>query len=171
MKEEKNTCCFLGHRKIIETESLKTKLYETIETLIVNNNVEYFLFGSRSDFDKLCYDIVTRLKEKYTKISRIYVRAEYPYIDESYRAYLLKNYEETYFPECVLSSGKAVYVERNNKMIDEANFCVFYYCDRYAPPKRKYSRRDVVEYQPKSGTTLAYEYAKRKKKLIINVFE
>ncbi len=36
---------------------------------------------------------------------------------------------------------------------------------------RKYSKRSIGYYQPKSGTALAYAYAKQKKKLIINVFE
>ena len=42
MKE--NTCCFFGHRTINETEELKAKLYKTIENLIVNDNVDTFVF-------------------------------------------------------------------------------------------------------------------------------
>ena len=57
-----------------------------------------FLFGSKSRFDDLCYEAVTELKKKYVHIQRIYVRAEFPYIDESYKSYLLKGYEETYYP-------------------------------------------------------------------------
>ena len=51
-----NTCCFFGHRTINETEELKSKLIEIIEKLIVDEKVDTFLFGSRSDFDDLCYD-------------------------------------------------------------------------------------------------------------------
>jgi len=35
-----NTCCFFGHRTINETEELKAKLYKTIESLVVNENVD-----------------------------------------------------------------------------------------------------------------------------------
>lgn len=71
-----NTSCFFGHRTINETAELKSKLIEIIEKLIVDEKVDTFLFGSRSDFDDLCYDIITQLKEKYPHIKRIYVRAE-----------------------------------------------------------------------------------------------
>ena len=103
--DKEKTCCFFGHRKIDETEELKNKLSEIIENLIVNENVDTFLFGSKSQFDDLCHKIVTELKEKYPHI------------------------------------------------------------------RRKNSRRDLFDYQPKSGTAVAYNYAVRKKKEIINVFK
>lgn len=40
MQIKENTCCFIGHRKINETEELKQKLTEVIENLIVNENVD-----------------------------------------------------------------------------------------------------------------------------------
>lgn len=46
-----------------------------------------------------------------------------------------------------------------------------YYDKNYLPPRRKNSRSDIVDYQPKSGTALAYEYAKRKGVRIINLYE
>ena len=51
---EHYTACFFGHRKIDETEELKNKLYEIIEKLIVNEKIDTFLFGSKSEFDSLC---------------------------------------------------------------------------------------------------------------------
>ena len=98
----KNTCCFIGHRKINVTDELKEKLRVVIKRLIVDENIDSFLFGSKSQFDDLCWDIVTEIKKKYSHIKRIFVRAEYPYIDESYKAYLLESYEDTYFPKSVL---------------------------------------------------------------------
>ena len=94
-----NTCCFIGHRTINETEDLKSKLNEIIEKLIVDENVDTFLFGSKSRFNSLCLELVTELKEKYPHIKRVYVRAEYLYISERCKNYLLKNYEDTYYPE------------------------------------------------------------------------
>ena len=52
MKNMKS-CSFIGHRKINESEELKSKLYNIVEDLILNKNVTEFLFGSRSDFDNL----------------------------------------------------------------------------------------------------------------------
>ena len=66
------------------------------------------------------------------------------------------------------NAGRASYVERNQEMINKSDFCIVYYDENYAPPKRKNSRRDLTDYQPKSGTKIAYDYAVKKKKIIIN---
>jgi len=54
MKE--NTCCFIGHRTIKETEELRNKLSATIERLITDEKADTFLFGSKSRFDSLCLE-------------------------------------------------------------------------------------------------------------------
>lgn len=164
-----HTCCFFGHRKITETDELKSKLYNEIELLITNRRVHTFLFGSKSQFDDLCYKIVTKLKEKYPHIKRIYVRAEFPYIDDSYKEYLLESYEDTYYPSKMIDAGKAAYVERNYEMINNSRYCICYYDENYYPPRRKNGKRNLNDYQPKSGTALAYAYALRKNIAIINV--
>ena len=167
--DKEKTCCFFGHRKIDETEELKNKLSEIIENLIVNENVDTFLFGSKSQFDDLCHKIVTELKEKYPHIRRVYIRSAFQHIPDWYEDSLLEYYEETYFPEKIENSGRASYVERNQEMINKSDFCVVYYDENYLPPRRKNSRRDLTDYQPKSGTKVAYDYAVRKRKEIINV--
>ena len=153
---EIQTCCFFGHRKINETEEQKSKLIEIIERLIVDEKVDTFLFGSKSRFNSLCLELVTELKEKYPYIKRVYVRAEYPDINEQYTNYLLEGYEETYYPEHIRSSGRAAYVERNYEMINKSKFCIVYYDEPNAPTTRK------------SGTKIALDYAiKHKKEVII----
>jgi hypothetical protein len=52
--------------------------------------------------------------------------------------------------------------ERQNDAVPDF-FCVFYYNPCYSPPKRKHSKRDISEYQPKSGTQLAWEYANKRR--------
>ena len=156
-------CSFFGHRDTEQTEELKQKVREIVERLIVEEGVDTFLFGSRSKFNDLCLLVVTELKEKYPHIKRVYVRSQYPYIDKLYKAYLLESYDETIIPQSVKNAGKASYVERNQEMINASDFCVFYYNPSYLPPKRKYSKRDISEYQPKSGTRLAWGYAAQKK--------
>ena len=150
-----HTCCFFGHRKINETEELKSKLIEIIEKLIVENSVDTFLFGSKSRFNDLCYEIVSKIKEKYPHIKRIYVRAEYPDIDETYKNYLSESFEETYYPEKIIGAGKASYVERNYEMIDKSHYCIVYYDEANAPTTRK------------SGTKITLDYAIKNQKHII----
>ena len=150
-----NTCCFFGHRTINETEELKTKLIQKIEELITKERVDRFLFGSKSRFDSLCLNLVTELKERYPHIKRVYVRAEYPYISEEYKKYLLESYEDTYYPKKILNSGKASYIERNYEMIDNSKYCVVYFEKDYVPTTRK------------SGTKIALDYAIKQRKEII----
>ncbi len=170
MKDIKlHTCCFFGHRKINETPELIERLTKEMEVLITEKEVDVFYFGSKSEFDNLCHKIVTDLKEKYSHIKRIYVRSAFQHIPDWYEDSLLKHYEGTYFPEHMENAGKASYVERNQEMIIHSKFCVVYYDENYLPPRRKNSRRDLFDYQPKSGTAVAYDYAVKKKKEIINV--
>ena len=134
----------------------------------MEKEVDTFYFGSKSEFNDFCHKIVTDLKEKYPYIKRIYVRAEFPFIDESYKKYILESYEDTYYPKRMVNAGKTAYVERNCEMIDNSSFCICYYDENYAPPRRKNSKQDLLDYQPKSGTKIAYDYAVSRKLTIYN---
>lgn len=164
------TCCFIGHRKIRIINKLINIIYESIESMIKNDGINTFLFGSNSEFNDICFEIVSKLKSNFKYIKRIYVRAEFPYIDDDYREYLLQKYDETIFPDKLLNSGRAVYVERNKYMIDNSYICLCYYDENYKPPRRKRNRRDLFDYQPKSGTSIAHSYAEKKCDKVINVF-
>lgn len=110
------------------------------------------MFGSKSQFDKLCLNVVTALKEKYPHIKRIYVRAEYQFIDDNYRNYLLNFYNDMYFPEKVIGAGKASYIMRNCEMVEKSKVCIVYY---------------KPQTERKSGTKYAKEYAEKKVREII----
>ena len=178
-------CCFIGHRKIIETQELKQRLQKTIENLIKENNVKTFIFGSRSEFDFLCHKIVSNLMNIHPIIERVVYtcKSELAVLKED-KAELeqifsnafkqnitLCEYEKEIEHKTKFTSGKASYIERNKAMIDDSDFCIFYYDKNYKPQKRRLKISDVFEYQPNSGTALAYKYATSKKKNIINLFE
>lgn len=163
------TCCFIGHRKIVITDELNKKMHDTVKNLIENEKVYTFLFGSKSAFNRFAYKIVTEIKLKYSQIRRIYVRAEFADISEDYKNYLLEGYEDTYYPDKIIGAGKQAYVERNYEMIEKSDFCVCYYDVNYQPPKRKGGNGNLIENQPKSGTKIAYEYAVKRHKEVINV--
>ena len=178
-------CSFFGHRKIEITEELKQQVKEIVEDLIVNHNVLTFLFGSRSDFDYLCHLVVTELKEKYPNIKRIAytcrsetctLESERAHWEEVYSHFrkekvTLLGVEEEVEHKTKYTSGRASYVERNQAMINDSDYCIFYYDENYQPEMRKYSKRSIGYYQPKSGTALAFAYAKQKKKEVVNVFK
>ena len=150
----KNSCCFFGHREIIETEDLRKNLFVILEALVKKEEVEIFVFGSKSRFNNLCYEMVTKPKEKYPKISRIYIRGEYENANDSYISYFLEKYEETYFSVQAVNATKAVYIKRNYEMIDLCERCVIYYNEKCMPKTRK------------SGTKIALDYAIKKSKKI-----
>ena len=117
--------------------------------------INKFFYTKNKNILKTAYTMM--LKEKYCDIN------------DSYKDYLLESYEDTYYPEHIENSGKAAYVERNLEMINKSKFCVVYYDENYLPARRRNSRRDLTEYQPKSCTKIAYEYATKKGLNIINV--
>ncbi len=162
------TCCFFGHRQIEDTPALRAKVVGIVETLIVKEDVDTFLFGSKSAFNSLCYNLVTKTKEKYPHIKRVYVRGEYADIPDFYEEYLLEGYEQTYYPRRIRGAGRASYVERNYEMINQSAVCVVYYDENYAPPRRRKGYGDLRDYQPKSGTAIAYQYAVKKNIRIFN---
>ena len=152
-----NTCCVFGHREIEKSEELRARLGDIIEELIACEGVDTFLFGSKSRFNDLCYELVTAAKQKHPHIKRVYVRAEYPQISEDYRNYILQSYEDTYYcSEKAADCGKAAYVERNCKMIDSSRICIVYYTGQGTVGARK------------SGTEIAFKYAVKHGRKIIN---
>ena len=184
------TCSFFGHRKIKDTISLRNRVKNAIVNLIEHFGVSVFFFGSRSEFDTLCHEIVTDLRDKYPHIKRkAYTcrsetctleneRAKWEEIYSHFekRPVTLLGVEEEVEHKTKYTAGKAQYVERNQAMIDDSDYCLFYYDPFYQPPRRKYSKRSIGDYQPKSGTQLAFDYANQRKRAgkeltIINVYE
>ena len=162
-------CSFFGHRDTPQTEELKQKVRETVERLIVEERVDTFLFGSRSNFDELCYIVVTELKEKYPHIQRIaYLckhesgclagegKDEQRRIKElTGRDVYVREFEDIKKSDRVNSAGRAAYVERNYWMINDSDFVVVHLEE---------GRNDG-----KSGSRLAYKYSLRQKKSMLTV--
>ena len=180
MKETR--VCFIGHRTISVTDELKETIKNAIADLIIKENATFFLFGSRSQFDDLCHDIVSEFQKQYPNIVRISytckseaaimkedkIREEKIWSELLHKKVKIKDYDAEYEHPTKYSAGRGSYVERNQALIDDSDICVFYYDANYLPPRKKTSPKDIGDYQPKSGTKIAYEYAIKKKKRIIN---
>ncbi len=175
--------CFIGHRTVTDAEQLKIRLKETVARLIADG-ADTFLFGSKSDFNYLCWSVVTELQEQFPNVKRIKYNAphEVAFTSKAEREncemlFIKFVHEEPHYTdyeeaiECKKSFhvGKNAYIMRNQAMIDNSDVCIFYYDKDYLPPERKQSKRCVLNYHPKSGTATAFNYAKRKKKKIINL--
>ena len=164
-------CSFFGHRTIVVTEELKKEIRDVVENLILNHNVRIFLFGSRSRFDDLCLSIVSQLKEKYPNIKRVCYtcQSEACYLEKEKNKINFYAVDEEFEHKAKYDAGKASYVERNQAMINDSDFCIFYYDENYLPPLKPPKNAMLPPRQTKSGTALAFAYAKRKKKNLLNL--
>lgn len=152
------TCSFFGHRDTPQTEALKSKARETVERLIIEEEVDRFLFGSRSKFDELCHMVVTELKEKYPHIQRIAYLCKHESgclvgagMDEKRRIkeftgrdVYVPEYEEIKKSDSINSAGRACYLERNYWMVDDSNYAYFFLNKKTG------------------GVALTYDYAKKR---------
>lgn len=126
------TCCFTGHREIMESEERKivTWLENMILQLYLCHGVRYFGSGGAIGFDILAAETVLRLSEKYPEIKLILV-LPCPEHDKfwsegwKYRLYRIKE-----------KAAKTVYTSdhyhkncmyiRNRHLVDHSEWCVAY---------------------------------------------
>lgn len=171
------TIAVFGHRKIDEDDKdyLESNVFTLFEQFISRGD-KTFLFGSNSEFNDLCYSTITNLQTKYTGIKRIgYLCArEIAFTREEMGRYLkfienskqkgrhIKIYEDIIQFEF---DNKNLYIERNKKMIDDADICIFYYKEF---KKVTNSKGEITN----SGTKIALEYVQLQNKqiIIINKF-
>ena len=177
-------CCIIGHRSIQINEDDKIKLYNFLKNLIINENVNIFLFGSKGEFNFLCHKIITELKQKYTKILRyVYACKNENFILEEERDKWQKTLSQFYKEEInvlcfdkifhfenIDKSGKLCYLKRNYKLIDDSDICLFYYNKNYKPEIVHNFNEMIFKKSKNSGTALSYNYANKKKKIIYNFF-
>lgn len=146
-------CCFAGHSKLADTETIYERLYSTIEHLISTENVNEFLVGNYGDFDRLSARAVRALKEKY---SNIQLNLVVPYltseINENKELYY-KNYDNILITDMPENTPMKVQILKANQyIVSKSQFLVCYI---------KYSF---------GGASKTLEYAKKKTNVkIINI--
>ena len=153
---EEKSCSFFGHRDVDVTDQLYT-----ITVAQIMRSIEFgcrtFYFGGYGDFDYLCHEIVTKIREENPelKIRRIYCVSQERYLRKKVRYCKREDYDEIiYLTPSFEGWYKSIYF-RNCAMIDQSDFIIFY-----------------AENRDNSGAYKAYKYAKRKKdKQIINLWE
>ena len=181
--DKKYSCTFIGHRDINTTKSFEKFLKDFIENLIISKGVKFFNFGMKGGFNSLCYDIVTNLQKKYTHIETIAYAclSEAPALKSNVKSNrilqkFLDNhgfgklaiYDIVIYPARIQSAGKSSYVQRNYAMIDNSDYCVFFYQDEYVP---KIKIRNGILHSKTSGTKIALKYATKKNKKIFIINE
>jgi len=153
--QENKICSFFGHSEIERTDSLYNKVTLEVEKALAFG-CRIFYFGGYGQFDRLCYEIVTKIKKEKPdlKIHRVYCVAQEVYLRKKVRYFNREDYDEViYLVPSFEGWYKSIYF-RNLAMIDTSDVCVFY-----------------AEERENSGAYKAYKYAKKKKcKLLINLW-
>lgn len=158
MEEKMAIAGIIGHAKFEENEKLRQVLIETIKNVILVDNVTEFWVEIKSDFVKFASEVVREIKKEYPFVKLVYVRGEYLYTNSVYEKFLNEQFDEMIFPDCFIGAGRTIYVKRNQYIIDKSDVVIFYFNEK-------------ISLSEKSGTLIAYEYATKRHKRIINVYQ
>ena len=123
-------CCFIGHEYEKLIYCYEKRLEELIEKLITEENVYIFIFSNCGLFSDTCYEIVTKLKEKYPDIKRYFIEDD-KYYNLLKEDILDSKFEKHFCPEYVEDSGIYAGKRRMQFAVKKSDFCVFFYIKEY----------------------------------------
>ena len=154
MSTVEKTCSCFGHSDVDITDDLIARTRIEIGKAI-EDSVRIFLFGGRSDFDDLCYDLVTEKKNDNPQlnIKRVFCFALDKQLRKPPRWYVPKEYEALECPTKDFDYWYTAIYYRNLAMIDQSDLILFW-----------------VEERENSGAYKTYRYAVKKHKRIVNLF-
>ena len=141
---------FCGHSNCVFSDEENEKLKQLLIKEIRKNPTCKFYLGGYGDFDSLCLRTLRELKKEFQSIELIFIT---PYLDKNYSKLELAKYyyDDVIFPPIENVPRKFAILKRNEWMVDSADLVIAY-----------------VEYSW-GGAAKTLEYAKRKKKQIINL--
>jgi len=141
---------FCGHSNCLFNDEEKEKLKQLLIKEIRKNPTCKFYLGGYGDFDSLCLRTLRELKIVFPNIELLFIT---PYLDSNYSKLQLAKYyyDDVIFPPIENVPRKFAILKRNEWMVDSADLVIAYV---------KYSW---------GGASKTLEYAKRKKKPIINL--
>ncbi len=146
------SCAFFGHRNIEQVEEMAERVTKEVEKLIVTGEYDTFYFGGFGEFDEICYNVVTKLKEKYPFIKRIFCLSDPRHQRENKRPQWLrhKNYEEFVYFDLKNSWWYTRIYYRNIEIIDRSDYIIFYVTEQKNSGSRKamnYARKTNKEFR------------------------
>lgn len=145
-------CAFFGHRDTPITNSLTTKLEETLVSLI-NQGVDEFWCCEQGDFDWFARSTVLRLKKEFFHIKVCYILAYHTFLSSEISInYLEGTYDDIIYPETAENGHPKFAITRRNKYIAENADIIVCYVRRQS-----------------GGAFKAVKIAERLKKKIINL--
>ena len=148
-------CSFFGHRQIEKTEELQLKIKVVVENLVIKG-CKTFYFGGFGEFDLTCYEIVSKLKQQYVDIKRVFCVTEEKHLNSQKRPKWLKDkdYDEYIYLHLQYDYWYTKIYYRNCEIVNNSDYVVFY-----------------AKEDENSGAYKILKYAKKIKKQYINLIE
>jgi len=140
---------FCGHSDFLFSDEEKEKLKQILIKEITKNPTCKFYLGGYGDFDGFCLRTLIDLKADFPEIELIIT----PYLDKNYSKleFAKYHYDDVIFPPLESVPRKFAILKRNEWMVEEADLVIAYVMYSWG------------------GAAKTLEYAKRKKKTIINL--
>lgn len=154
------TISLFGHRNIPNKEEVRQILYNYLQPKLKHNVVKV-LIGTHGDFDRIALGVCKQLKREGYDIDIILVFTSYRQIKKEFDYIGAENdYEdiETMIYEIEDIYYKRQIIESNQKMVDESDEIIVYYTGKPQLSNNK-------------GTYFTMQYAKKKNKALINLFQ
>ena len=145
---------FIGSDYYTRTPQLVVRMWETLSGTLTVDRPNIFMFNNANFFDCDCRMMVSQLKMHNRTIEMHYYHGGYDY-DIGYFNYFDEYFDKVFFPKMGVVFPCQL---RNCLMIDRCEVLITFCSD------------DELRGEPKSLTALAIEYAKQKKKRIINLY-
>ena len=141
---------FCGHSDFLFSDDVKQQLKNILLNEIRKNATCKFYLGGYGDFDGLCLRTLKDLKADFPNIELIFIK---PYLDKNYSKldFAKYHYDDVIFPPLESVPRKFAILKRNEWMVNEADLVIAYVMYSWG------------------GAAKTLEYAKRKKKTIINL--
>ena len=141
---------FCGHSDFLFSDEEKEKLKQILINEITKNPTCKFYLGGYGNFDGLCLRTLKELKNDFPEIELIFIT---PYLDKNYSKleFAKYHYDDVIFPPLESVPRKFAILKRNEWMVEETDLVIAYVMYSWG------------------GAVKTLEYAKRKKKTIINL--
>ena len=140
-------CSFFGHRNT--SSEIRTALYAEIEKHITQYGMTFFYVGNYGNFDYMSAAVTHELKQKYPHIEVCLVHSYMPVKKDEYETNL---YDSILLPDGMEFAVKRFAItHRNRFVVNESEYVIAYVRTTWG------------------GAYQAMQYAKRKKKHVINL--
>ena len=144
---------FLGHRRISGYDDLSERIQKTIFENINPKEETFFYCGGYGEFDSLCAKACRLVTGRIPNIQIVFVT---PYMTEQQQKKVMQFirsglYDSVIYPPLEMTPPRFAIRKRNEWMINEADLIIAYVKQTYG------------------GAFTAMDYARRKKKHVINI--